>query len=101
MNDLSFKDKWTFDRLKYLQNDFGYPTCDMTPMTQDDIKNLKIGTACYVISGAGLRIAMFSYPEKGRNGEDDKVAFYTSNGTDKYKVKNAGKTYNVFRAHVN
>ena len=101
MSNFTLQDKYNMDRLSYLQRDFGYPECSTTPMTEEEIKKLKIGTTCYVLSNAGLRLAMFSYPDNGRYGEDDKVAFYTCNGTDKYKVKNVGKTYNVFRAYVN
>jgi hypothetical protein len=85
--------------LNYLKEKSNYPHCNGTPLTQDKIMELKPGSVCYIISNAGLRLAMFSYHDKGKDG-DNKVAFCVGSGVDKYKIKNAGKTYNLYKAIV-
>ena len=86
------------ERLNYLKS-VGYPDCAKIPMEADEIKALRIGTACYVIStGYPVpRLMMFlGYFEKGIKGEAGFV-FCGENGDHRYKARNAGKTYNVFR----
>lgn len=93
MCKFTFNNKYNVERLKELQRDFDYPECSEVPMTQEEIKNLKPGTSCYVISSAGLKLCVFSGHLKYR-GE---IGMYTYTGSHWYKVKNAGKTYNVYK----
>lgn len=85
----------TMERLKGL----GYPDISKYPLEVEEIKSLRIGTACYVISTGypAPRLMMFlGYFEKGIKGEDGFV-FCGETGDYRYKAHNVGKTYNVFR----
>ena len=99
MNKYTFENEWMRQRAEYLET-HGYPACEKdAPMTKDEVENLKVGTICYIFSPAGVRLGMFSYHDK-KGCENHKLAFYVHGGTDTYKVKNVGKTYNLYRAHV-
>ena len=85
-------------RLEYLKS-VGYPDCTKIPMEVEEIKDLRIGTACYVISTGypSPRLMMFlGYFEKDIKGEAGFI-FCGDKGEYKYKARNVGKTYNVFR----
>ncbi len=85
-------------RLNYLKS-IGYPDSPKIPMNVEEIKALRIGTACYIISTGypAPRLMMFlGYFEKGIKGEAGFI-FCGDKGEYKYKAYNAGKTYNVFR----
>lgn len=81
-------------RLEYLKS-IGYPDCTKIPMGADEIKDLRIGTACYLISTgySAPRLMMFL----GCVDKEDGFIFCGINGEYKYKARNVGKTYNVFR----
>lgn len=87
---------WT-DRLMYLQSEAHYPECNMMSLTHDDIFGLKIGTPCYVVSGAGLNLAIFVGVFKNVKTNEPELEFYTYLGVTKYKAMNLGKTYNVYK----
>jgi hypothetical protein len=92
--------KYTLENERYLQRlnelkSYGYPDCSLIPMNKTEIKNLKIGTTCYVISQAGLHLRMYL----GKNG-DTKIIFAGSTGSFSYKIDNICKTYNVFLAKI-
>ena len=79
--------------------EFGYPDCTKIPMEEEDVKALRIGTACYVIStGYPVpRLMMFLGYHKKAVKEYSGFAFCGDKGEYKYKEYNLGKTYNVFR----
>lgn len=86
------------ERFNYLKS-IGYPDSSKIPMEVEEIKALRIGTACYVISTGypAPRLMMFlGYFEKSIKGEAGFI-FCGDKGEYKYKAFNAGKTYNVFR----
>ena len=86
-------------RLKYLKEK-GYPDCTKIPMEVDEIKALRIGTACYVISNGypSPRLMMFlGYFENAGLDKVSAFCFCCDKGEYKYKASNVGKTYNVFR----
>ena len=85
-------------RLKYLKEK-GYPDCTKIPMEVEEVKALRIGTACYILSTGypSPRLMMFlGYFEKGIKGEDGFI-FCGDKGEYSYKARNVGNTYNVFR----
>ena len=85
-------------RIEYLKS-IGYPDCTKIPMEVEEIKDLRIGTACYVIStGYPVpRLMMFlGFSEEAVRGEAG-FSFCGEKGEYKYKAYNLGKTYNVFR----
>ena len=92
-------DEHGLKRLEMLKRDFNYPDCNTTPLTEEEIKNLKPGTSCYIISNAGIRLGMASGSYKHK--DEYEVTFFTHVGINTYKAKNAGKTYNVFKVYVN
>ena len=98
MSKIDF-DNNDIQRITYLKG-LGYPDCTKIPMEVEEIKALRIGTACYIISNGypSPRLMMFlGYFEKcGLDGVAGFV-FCCDKGEYKYKVSNAGKTYNVFR----
>lgn len=97
MSRINFNE-YCIERLEQLK-DAGYPDCTKIPMEVDEIKELRIGTACYIIStGYPVpRLMMFlGYFEKGIKGEAGFI-FCGDKGEYKYKARNADKTYNVFR----
>ena len=86
------------ERLECLKR-VGYPDCTKIPLEEEEIKALRIGTACYVMSTGypAPRLMMFlGYFEKCIKGEAGFI-FCGDKGEYKYKPCNAGKTYNVFR----
>ena len=81
------------DRLKTM----GYPECNSAPLTADEIKNLKIGTACYVATlQSSFKLMMFT----GYLSNINEFTFCSYQGVYYYKERNAGKTYNVFLANM-
>lgn len=89
------------ERIEYLKKK-GFPDSSKIPMEVEEVKNLKIGNACYVISTGypAPRLMMFlGFYAKGVRGEDG-FCFCGDKGEYKYKAYNLGKTYNVFRAYV-
>jgi hypothetical protein len=75
----------------------GYPECSATPLTADEIKNLRIGTICYVATlQSTFKFMMYTGYLSNRN----EFSFCCYQGTYWYKERNAGKTYNVFLAHM-
>ena len=83
-------------RLNHLK-EFGYPDCTKIPMEVEEVKALRIGTACYVIStGYPMpRLMMFLGCAEVRGNAG--FTFCGDKGEYKYKAYNLGKTYNVFR----
>ena len=77
----------------------GFPDSSKVPMEMEEIKDLRIGTACYVISKSGVepRLMMFLGFLRGNDKYEDEFRFCCYKGEYFYKVKNVGKTYNVFR----
>ena len=100
MNRIDF-DNHFINRITYL-NSIGYPNNSKIPMEVEEVKSLRIGTACYIISTGyqATSLMMFlGFYSKGVNGEDG-FYFCGDKGEYKYKAYNLGKTYNVFRAYV-
>ena len=96
MSKISLENEFNVRELERLK-EFGYPECYGTPLTMDEIKNLKIGTACYVATlQSTFKLAMFS----GYLPHVNEFCFYCSKGAYWYKERNVGKTYNVFLAHM-
>lgn len=96
--------KHTFENEMYLRRlnelkSYGYPDCNIVAVSETEIKNLKIGTACYIVSQAGLHLRMY-LGGFACNGEDTKIIFAGSTGKFAYKLNNIGKTYNVFLAKL-
>lgn len=97
MSKINFDD-YCVKRLDLLKKE-GYPDSPKIPMEAEEIQALRIGTACYVIStGYPVpRLMMFlGYFEKGIKGEAGFI-FCGNKGEYKYKARNVGNTYNVFR----
>ena len=100
MSKITFENESNIRKIREL-NKSGFPDCEIYPMTQDEIKALKIGDTCYVINrNNGVRLMMFLGHLDGCKAFDSEFRFCCYNGEYDYKVKNAGKTYNVFRARV-
>ena len=94
-------DNHCINRITYLNN-IGYPNSSKIPMEVEEVKSLRIGTACYIISTGyhAPRLMMFlGFYSKGVKGENG-FYFCGDKGEYKYKAYNLGKTYNVFRAYV-
>ena len=91
-------DEHSIERINRLKQ-FGYPDCTKIPMEVEEVKSLRIGTACYVIStGYPVpRLMMFLGFYKNAVRGDAGFAFCGDKGEYKYKAYNLGKTYNVFR----
>lgn len=86
-------------RLKYLKS-LGYPDSPKIPLEAEEVKALRIGTPCYVISNGypSPRLMMFlGYFEQAGLDKVPVFCFCCDNGEYKYKTSNIGKTYNVFR----
>ena len=96
MSRISLDNEFNIRELSHLRK-CGYPECDNTPLTVDNIKSLKIGSACYIATlQSTFKLVMFTgYFEKV-----DEFRFCCDQGAYWYKAKNAGKTYNVFKANV-
>lgn len=96
MSKISIENEFNTKELNRLK-DLGYPECNTTPLAADEIKNLKIGTACYVTTlQSTFKLMMFT----GHIQNIDEFSFCGYQGTYWYKARNAGKTYNVFLANV-
>ena len=96
MSKISLENEFNANELNRLKA-LGYPECSATPLTLDEIKNLKIGTACYVTTlQSTFKLMMFT----GYLTNVNEFSFCCYQGTYWYKERNAGKTYNVFLANV-
>lgn len=96
MNKISIEHESNVRELERLKS-LGYPDCSKNQLTAEEIKNLKIGTACYVAAlQSTFKLAMFS----GYLSHTNEFCFYCSQGAYWYKERNAGKTYNVFLAKM-
>jgi hypothetical protein len=97
MSKISLENEYNTQELNHLKKQ-GYPECNGTPLTADEIKNLKIGTVCYVATlQSTFKMMMFT----GNLPNVNEFAFCGYQGVYYYKERNAGKTYNVFLANVN
>ena len=98
MSKITFENEWVKNRLEYLQQNCRYPRCEMEPLNREQLINLQPGTPCYTISGSGLNLCMFAYCYKGINVcSDASITFWNHLGQITYKLKNTGKTFNVFK----
>ena len=96
MSKISLENEFNANELSRLK-DLGYPECEATPLTADEIKNLKIGTVCYVATlQSTFKLMMFT----GYISNVSEFSFCCYQGTYWYKERNVGKTYNVFLAHM-
>lgn len=96
MSKISLENDFNIKELERLK-EIGYPECHATPLTADEIKNLKIGTVCYVATlQSTFKLMMFT----GYLPNVNEFSFCGYQGTYWYKERNAGKTYNVFLAHM-
>lgn len=87
------------ERLNHLKK-AGYPDSSKIPLEVEEIKALRIGTACYIVSQSypAPRLMMFlGYHDKCGRGGSDGFIFCGDKGEYQYKTYNVGKTYNVFR----
>ena len=79
-----------------------YPVPSAKPLDVNGLKNLSIGTPCYVISRNGVGFRMFAGMYGKTNPRTQKVEviieFFARTGSVKSKLKNLGKTFNVYRA---
>ena len=97
MSKITFENEFNIKQLREL-NDAGFPCCCKNPMTQDEVKALKIGESCYVISRSNEpRLMMFLGFLEGCKAFDDEFRFCCYKGEYDYKAKNVGKTYNVYK----
>lgn len=96
MSKISLDNEFNIKELDHLK-ELGYPECYATPLTGDEIKNLKIGTVCYVATlQSTFKLMMFT----GYLQNVDEFSFCCYQGTCWYKERNAGRTYNVFLANM-
>lgn len=96
MNKISIEHEFNVKELERLKA-LGYPECNSTPLTMEEIRNLKIGTACYVATlQSTFKLMMFT----GYLSNVNEFTFYSYQGVYYYKERNAGKTYNVFLANM-
>ena len=96
MNKISIEHEFNVKELERLKA-LGYPECNSTPLTMEEIRNLKIGTACYVATlQSTFKLMMFT----GCLPNREEFSFCCYQGTYWYKERNAGKTYNVFLANM-
>lgn len=96
MNKISIEHKFNVKELERLKA-IGYPECHGIPLTIDEIKNLKIGTVCYVATlQSTFKLMMFT----GYLPNVNEFTFCSYQGLYYYKERNADKTYNVFLANM-
>ena len=96
MSKISIENEFNAKELELLKS-MGYPECNSVPLTIDEIKKLKIGTACYIAPmQSRFRLAMFA----GYFECMDTFVFYSDMGVCEYRDVNVGKTYNVFLANM-
>lgn len=96
MNKISIEHEFNVKELERLKA-LGYPECNSTPLTMEEIRNLKIGTACYVATlQSTFKLMMFT----GYLSNVNEFTFCSYHGVYYYKERNAGKTYNVFLANM-
>ena len=98
MSKINF-DNNDIQRIEYLKK-IGYPDCTKIPLEVDEIKDLRIGTSCYVISRGypSPRLMMFlGYCKQSAVNAEDGFIFCGDKGAYQYKANNVGQTYNVFR----
>ena len=96
MSKISLENEFNANELNRLK-ELGYPECSAAPLTADEIRNLKIGTICYV---ATLQSTFKFMTFSGYLSNFNEFCFYGCNGAYWYKERNAGKTYNVFLANM-
>ena len=98
MSKITFENESSIRQRSEL-NKVGFPDYEVHPMTQAEVKSLRIGDSCYVISRSNeLRLMMFLGFLDGCKTFDAEFRFCCYKGEYDYKVKKIGKTYNVFRA---
>lgn len=96
MNKISIEHEFNAKELERLKA-LGYPECNKAPLTIEEIKNLKIGTVCYVATlQSTFKLMMFT----GYLNFTHEFTFCSGAGSYYYKERNAGKTYNVFLANM-
>jgi len=96
MSKISLENEFNIKELNRLK-ELGYPECCTTPLTADEIKNLKIGAVCYVATlQSTFKLMMFT----GYLQNVDEFSFCCYQGTYWYKARNVAKTYNVFNANM-
>lgn len=96
MNKISIEHECNAKELERLKK-IGYPECNKVALTADEIKNLKIGTTCYVATlQSTFKLMMFT----GYLSHVNEFTFCCNQGVYYYKERNAGKTYNVFLANM-
>ena len=96
MSKISLDNELNITTLNSLKK-LGFPGCYTNPLTADEIKNLKIGTVCYVATlQSTFKLMMFT----GYLSNVNEFSFCCYQGTYLYKERNAGKTYNVFLANM-
>ena len=93
--NITFKDKENLKALKELKK-IGYPDSERTQLTETEIKAMKIGTPCYLISSAKPKLMMYM----GYFDSYDEFCFYTDRGPYWYKAYTAGQRYNVYKAKM-
>lgn len=92
-------DEWHMKKLEQLK-EAKFPDCNKTPMTTEEVMKLKVGESCYIISKGAVepRLMMYLGYLTGQKKYDDEFRFCCYSGEFYYKVKNVGKTYNVFKS---
>ena len=96
MNKISIEHEFNAKELERLKA-LGYPECNKIALTTDEIKNLKIGTVCYVATlQSTFKLMMFT----GYLSHVNEFTFCGYQGVYYYKERNTGKTYNVFLANM-
>lgn len=82
----------------------GGPDFDPEPLSLEQIKNLKFGNVCYIASQAGVEMAMvIGYTEKKSDlwqTNEATITFATTGYSRTYKLKNANKSYELYRAYA-
>lgn len=92
-------DEWHMKKLEQLK-EVNFPDCNKTPMTTEEVMKLKVGESCYIISKGAVepRLMMYLGHLTWQTKYDDEFRFCCYSGEYCYKVKNVGKTYNVFKS---
>lgn len=91
-------------RIDQWVRDWNHADYNPTPLSVEQVKDLKIGSVCYIVSDHGTSLVMLAgYTEK-RSPEWDKplcgdaVLLFVGTGLDRRcKVKNVNKTYALLR----
>lgn len=93
--NITFEDKGNLQVLNELIG-CGYPDSEKNPLTETEIKAMKIGTPCYLISSAKPKLMMYM----GYFWSYNEFCFYTDRGPYWYKAYTAGERYNVYKAKM-